>query len=178
MPEAHNQLSIRDLHTSDCAIISSAFTAQGWNKPIEQYWRYLLECQEDRRTVLVAEVAGEFAGYITILWESPYPPFREHKIPEISDFNVLIKFRRRGIGTTLMDEAERRIAQRSSLVGIGVGLTENYGAAQILYVKRGYIPDGKGISHNERFLKHGDQVTIDDDLILCFTKNFSAFPSI
>lgn len=168
---AKSQPCIRELRESDCEIISTAFTAQGWNRSIEQYRRYFQECQDKRRVVLIAEEKGEFAGYITILWESPYLPFHGRNIPEIADFNVLIKFRRRGIGTVLMDEAERRIAQRSPIAGIGVGLTEDYGAAQILYVRRGYIPDGKGISHNERFLKRGDQVTIDDDLNLCFTKN-------
>jgi len=170
--DAKSQRCIRDLKEADCSTISACFAAQGWNKPIEQYRRYCRECQANKRVVLIAEVKGEFAGYITILWESPYPPFREQKIPEIADFNVLIKFRRRGIGKALMDQAERRIAQRSPIAGIGVGLTEDYGAAQILYAKRGYIPDGKGISYNERFLKHSDQVIIDDDLILCFTRNF------
>lgn len=174
MPEAIIPISIRCLEASDCEIISAAFITQGWNRTIEQYRRYFQDCQDNRRVVLIAEVKGEFAGYITILWESTYSPFREQNIPEIADFNVLIKFRRRGIGMALMDEAERLIAQRSPLAGIGVGLTEDYGAAQILYVKRGYIPDGKGISHNEHFLKRGDQVTIDDDLNLCLIKNLKS----
>jgi ribosomal protein S18 acetylase RimI-like enzyme len=167
---ASTKISIREMSAEDCAIISKAFTDQGWNKPQSQYEGYFQEQTEGRRVVLVAEVEGTFAGYVTILWESYYPPFKEAGIPEIMDFNVLIKYRRQGIGAALMDEAEKRISHRSKVVGIGVGLMADYGAAQIMYVKRGYVPDGRGISQNEKFLGYGDRVTVDDDLILCFTK--------
>jgi len=99
--------------------------------------------------------------------------FREAGIPEIADFNVLIKYQRKGIGTRLMDEAERRIAQRSSIAGIGVGLTSDYGAAQVLYVKRGYVPDGHGICSDGQSLEYGEQISIDDDLVLYLTKVLS-----
>ena len=86
------------------------------------------------------------------------------------DLNVLIKFRNKGIATKLMDKAEQIASKRSSFIGICVGLTKDYGNAQALYVKRGYIPDRNGISYNETFLKYGDNVRVDDDLILCFIK--------
>jgi ribosomal protein S18 acetylase RimI-like enzyme len=86
------------------------------------------------------------------------------------DFNVLPWFRRRGIGGQLMDEAERRIAERSPVAGIGVGLSADYGAAQILYIRRGYIPDGRGVSWRGAICQHGDQVSVDDGLVLYFTK--------
>jgi GNAT superfamily N-acetyltransferase len=119
---------------------------------------------------LVAESEDEFAGYFTVFWEPLYPYFRSRGIPEIQDFNVLGKFQKRGIGTLLMDAAEALIAKRSDRAGIRVGLDVDCGTAQRLYVKRGYIPDGNGISHNLTFLKYGDEVTVDDDLILAFTK--------
>ncbi len=59
------------------------------------------------------------------------------------------------------------------IAGIGVGLIADYGAAQILYVKRGYLPDGNGISQRGKYLKHTDQVTVDDDLVLYLRKNLS-----
>ena len=165
-----HRIHIRELVAEDCLIISQAFSNQGWDKPRSQYQGYLQEQNEGKRVVLVAESDGSFAGYVTILWESFYPPFRDARIPEIVDFNVLIKDQRQGIGTALLDEAEKRISQRAAIAGIGVGLTADYGAAQIMYIKRGYIPDGRGISQNGRFLKWGDQITVDDDLVLCFTK--------
>ncbi len=163
-------LAIREMTASDPALISQAFYAQGWNKPESQYQQYLRECESGQRVVLLAEVESQFAGYICILWSSHYPYFREASIPEIADFNVLKIFQRRGIGSALMDEAEKRICQRSQVAGIGVGLAKDYGPAQILYVRRGYVPDGLGLSYNEHFPQYGELVRVDDDLVLCLTK--------
>lgn len=163
-------VEIRALKAEDIQSITSAFAELGWNKPASQYEEYLADQEAERRDVLVATINGNFAGYLTIVWKSSYAPFQKSKIPEIVDFNVLPKFRRLGIGTQLMDEAEQRIMKRSPWVGIGVGLTSDYGAAQILYVKRGYIPNGRGISWSGSTCSYDDQVTIDDSLVLYFTK--------
>ena len=42
--------------------------------------------------------------------------------PEIVDFNVLEKFRNKGVGTKLMDIAEQIAAEYSDTVYLGVGL--------------------------------------------------------
>ena len=125
------------------------------------------------RHVIVAREQGRFAGYVTILWRSVYEPFADAGIPEVNDFNVLPDLRRRRIGSALMDEAERMIAARAQTVGIGVGLEPGYGAAQRLYVRRGYVPDGRGITAHGRRLKWGDEAKIDDDLVLWLTKALS-----
>jgi GNAT superfamily N-acetyltransferase len=164
------EIEIRKMKADDCRMISEAFSAQGWNKPEKQYRSYLDEQNADERGVLLAFLDNQFAGYLTIKWDSYYPPFREKNIPEIMDLNVLIKFRNNGIATRLMDQAERIVSKRSDSIGIGVGLTAGYGNAQALYVKRGYLPDRNGISYNETFPKYGDTVKVDDDLILCFIK--------
>ena len=164
------QLKIRSLTDSDCEQIYSAFREQGWEKPISLYQSYLDFQTSGKRDILVAELEGDFAGYLTILWESEYGPFKEKGIPEINDFNVLEKFQRRGIGSRLMDEAESRIKQRSPFAGIGFGVTKDYGKAQILYIKRGYVPDGNGMVRNHLPLNYGEQVTVDDDLAIYLTK--------
>lgn len=161
---------IREMLESDCVIISHAFVEQGWNKPESKYRKYFQESIEGKRVVLLGKCDGEFAGYLTIVWDSDHPAFKTVRIPEIVDFNVLKKFRCRGIGTALMAEAEKRISERSAVSGIGVGLTADYGAAQILYVKRGYVPDGRGIFQNGKPLQYGDQAKINDDLTLYLTK--------
>jgi ribosomal protein S18 acetylase RimI-like enzyme len=163
-------LSIRELAPADYPVIAGAFAAQGWHKPEEQYRRYFEQSLRGERVVLVAEDEAGFAGYVTIEWISGYPPFREAGIPEIVDFNVLIRCRRRGIGPALLDEAERRIGGRSRVAGIGVGLYADYGPAQRLYVRRGYVPDGRGIWQAGRQLKGGETARVDDDLVLYFTK--------
>ncbi|HET9109717.1 MAG TPA: GNAT family N-acetyltransferase [Ktedonobacterales bacterium] len=167
---ASSGLSIQLLKTEDVPTIAAAFAALGWDKPAAQYDGYLAEQQRGERVALVAWRADEFVGYVTVVWASGYVPFREAGIPEIADFNVLPHARRQGIGSRLMDEAERRIAERSPVAGIGVGLFADYGAAQRIYVKRGYVPDGRGITSHGRRVGWGDAVVVDDDLVLYFTK--------
>lgn len=161
---------IRLLESEDIPEISTAFQQLGWNKPASQYEHYLAEQERKVRDVYVAFVEEGFAGYLTICWKSSYEPFRAKNIPEIVDFNVLPKFRRRGIGAQLMDRAESEIARVSSIAGIGVGMDPDYGAAQRLYVLRGYVPDGRGLHHRDHYVKYGEQITVDDDLALFLTK--------
>jgi len=169
---------IRLLQKQDIQPIADSFTALGWNKPASQYEHYLAQQESGDRVILVALVDAVFVGYITICWQSDYPPFREGNIPEIQDFNVLPRFRRQGIGGCLMDEAEHRIAERSSIVGIGVGMYADYGTAQRMYVKRGYIPDGRGLFFRAHFVVPGEWVMVDDDLVLYFTKSLSTQAAI
>ena len=163
-------LTIKNLTSQDCPVIAQAFTEQAWHKPGEQFERLLAEAADGIRKVLVAELDSEFAGYLNIVWRSLYPPFRDRSIPEITDLNVLIKYRKLGVATRLMDEAESLISHRSETAGIRVGLTADYGSAQRLYVRRGYVPDGFGLSYDREPLQYGDTATVDDELTLGFTK--------
>ncbi|HEU4884517.1 MAG TPA: GNAT family N-acetyltransferase [Longimicrobium sp.] len=165
--------TIRPLRASDPAVIAAAFAAIGWSKPRAQYERYLAEQAAGERDVFVAWVDGGFAGYVTINWHPEYPPFRAEGVPEIQDFNVLPAFRRRGIGSALMDAAEALARSKSTVVGIGVGLDPDYGPAQRMYVRRGYVPDGRGITWQNRTVAYRDQVLVDDDLVLWFTRGLS-----
>jgi GNAT superfamily N-acetyltransferase len=162
-----SDISIRIMATEDIPAITDAFAALRWERPIE---RYLAEQSQGAREVLLAWQGGEFAGYVTIVWHSEYAPFRDAGIPEISDFSVPQSLRRQGIGSRLLDEAERRIAERSPLAGIGVGLSADYGAAQRLYVQRGYIPDSRGAIFHGRQVAWGATVVVDDEMALFFTK--------
>ncbi len=169
-----DKIRIRELLLEDSIIIAKAFKDQGWNKPQDQYNDYYKESLEGKRVILIAEYEGEFAGYITLLWESDDPCFSEADIPEIKDFNVLIKFRRKGIGNALMDEIERIGFESSSQIGLSVGLLKDYGSAQRIYVKRGYIPVGDGIKYGNRVLAYFDKVDVDDDLVLSFIKELDS----
>jgi hypothetical protein len=73
-----------------------------------------------------------------------------------------------------MDAAEHRIAVRSRIAGIGVGLTPDYGPAHILYVKRGYVPDGRGLVQNNQILTFGSLARVDDSLVLHLLKHLTA----
>jgi GNAT superfamily N-acetyltransferase len=163
-------LTLRNMIETDCRIISESFTKQGWRKPESQYRQYLEQQKSSIRDVLIAEKEGQFCGYLTINWQSDYPFFKEKGIPEIQDFNVLQHYQRHGIGTALMNEAEKRIKKISKYAGIGFGLTKDYGAAQILYVKRRYVPDGKGLVSHSKYAEYGENVPVDDDLALYLIK--------
>jgi len=163
-------LTIRALEESDPPIMSRAFAAIGWHKPVAQYERYLAEQHAGDRAVFVASVDGEFAGYVTLVWQPRYPYFRERGIPEVQDLNVLPQFRRRGIASRLVDAAEGVAAARVAVVGIGVGLHPGYNAAQRMYVLRGYVPDGQGVAYDTRYVSEGELVRFDDELALYFTK--------
>ncbi len=170
-------LDLRRLAANDIDPIVAAFAAVDWPKPREQYERYLREQAEGRRVVLVALRGAEVRGYGTVVWEPDYPPFREDGIPEIQDLNVLPAFRRLGIASQILDEAERLVGERSPVVGIGVGLYADYGPAQRLYVLRGYVPDGLGMSHHGRFILGGERVVADDDLALYLRKRLGPDPA-
>lgn len=165
-----NKIKLRGIEERDFDIISEAFKRQGWNKPSEQYKEYHLEMKEGKREVIIAEYNGEFSGYVTIQWSSNYDFFNKNRIPEIKDLNVLIDFRRKGIASTLMDEAEKRIGEKSNYSGLGVGLYEGYGFAHNLYIKRGYLPDGKGLCYQDKTMSYGEKAILDDDLCLILTK--------
>jgi GNAT superfamily N-acetyltransferase len=163
-------VAIRPLEKKDIPAIAWAFQQLGWNKPASQYERYLREQELGTRLVLVAFVKEEFAGYLTICWDANYEPFRARKIPKIVDFNVLPPLRRQGIGTQLMHQAEHEIAKVSTIAGIGVGMHREYGAAQRLYVLRGYVPDGQGLYHIDHHVGYGETITVDDHLALYLTR--------
>ncbi len=59
-----------------------------------------------------------------------------------------------------------------------VGLHPGYNQAQRLYVRRGYIPDGRGVTYRNEYVMEGMQVKLDDDLLLHFTKSLASDPCI
>lgn len=168
-------LIIRPLTADDIPSVVAAFAAVGWSgKDTAQYERYLAEQAQDVRQVLIAFWEGTFAGYGCLVWEPGYPPYRAADIPEVQDLNVLPEFRRRGIATAIMDEAERIVADCGySVIGIGFGMTADYGAAQQMYIRRGYVPDGRGLSANDRLVQHGETVTVDDALVFHLVKTLA-----
>lgn len=139
-------------------------------KPTALFEKYLQDQRNNERLVWVAIVAEKIVGYVTLQWHSKYLPFKEQNIPEIVDLNVITPFQGQGIGAQLLATAEKAALKKSTTVGIGVGLYKDYGRAQQLYVKRGYIPNGEGITYNYQPVAPGAKVILDDDLILWFTK--------
>ena len=124
---------------------------------------YLQEQASDLRWVCVAEWCGEVAGHVTLLWEAADSVLRAAGIPEVYDMKVLPPFRRRGIGSALLDAVETHAATRSESIGLNVGLHSGYGSAQRLYVGRGYIPDGSGLVIDGVTVAEGATIRLLDD---------------
>lgn len=163
-------ICIRKMKETDIDDFTQAFINQGWENRKEVLASYYTEQNDLKRIVLVADFDNAIAGYLTLIPSAEAGPFYEKNIPEIKDFNVLIKYRCKGVGTKLMDAIESIAKENHSCISLGVGLYPDYGAAQIMYVKRGYIPDGSGIWHGNNHLNPYEECINDDDLNLYFIK--------
>lgn len=163
-------ITVKPLEVKDILELAAAFLPTVWKTPAAYFQKILGEQEKEQRVVLVAYYEGKIAGFINILWQSGYPPFAEKGIPEINDLRVLEEYRRKGVATALVDEAEKRIFKRSPVVGIGVGLYADYGPAQQMYTRRGYNLDGRGLISNNEPVKPGNHVFVDDDLVIFLTK--------
>ena len=164
--------SIRKMQESDIKELSRGFISQGWPSREEILTRYFKEQESGEREVLVAEVEGAVAGYITILPCAKQGPFAEI-YPELSDFNVFEPFQNQGIGNLLLEEAEKRVRLISDKVTLGVGLHSGYGPAQRLYIKRGYIPDGTGVWYQNHQPAMNAVCEDIGELVLYLSKNLS-----
>ncbi len=164
-------LLIRSMHAEDIPLLCAAFAAQGWSKDSSVLQTYLKEEQNADRQVFIACQNDAIAGYVTLTRQADSDaPESCRNIPCICDFNVFIPYRKKGIGTKLMDAAEREAFKNSAQVCLGVGLGKAYGSAQRMYTKRGYVPDGSGVWYRGAQAKIGETVYNDDDLIVYMLK--------
>ncbi len=164
---------IRAMEDDDIPLAVEGFRLQGWNKPAGLFASYLSQQRVGKRLVFAAFFAESFAGFVTLKKTAETGPFAGKGIPEISDFNVLMKFQRQGIGSLLMDAAEREASAITGTVSLGAGLHAGYGTAQRMYVKRGYIPDGTGVWYMDHPLMPYAECSNDDDLVLYLSKKLT-----
>ena len=165
---------IRSMKETDPQIITAEEIAQGWHADVSKYETRLKDQAEGKSVAFVAEYRGQVAGYVNVYLNSPWGAFGGKGYPEIVDFGVLEKYRRKGIGSRLMDEAEKCAAQYADTVYLGVGLYDSYGSAQRMYVKRGYIPDGSGVWYGDKVCPpYGDIPSNDDSLVLYLSKKLT-----
>ena len=148
----------------------------GWVSHSEAEARsYLAGHAEPEGASFVAAHGHDVIGYAAIVWESNHAGFRSRGIPLIHQVAVAGPFRRHGVATLLMDAAEQLARDRGiATLGTTVGLFDEYGPAQRLYGRRGYIPDGRGACRGQEPLRKGTLVTIDDDLIIWLTKDLAS----
>ncbi|MEZ4867229.1 MAG: GNAT family N-acetyltransferase [Caldilineaceae bacterium] len=170
MKQTIPNFTIRQAQPEDAERMQASFAQIGWSKPAGYFATCCQQQDAGQLVLLIAEDEGSYVGHCKIVWEPTYPHFKEHGIPEVQDLNVLGAYRRQGAASRLMDEAERRIGERSAVAGIGFGLYRDYGAAQRMYVLRGYVPDGRGIAYRDAYVEPGQSYPVDDDLVLGLVK--------
>ena len=164
-------LLIRDMQSPDARAFTDAELAQGWHADIAKYEQRLADRDAGKCASLTAEYRGQPAGYVNVYFSAAQGPFAGTGIPELVDFGVLEKFRSRGIGSVLMDVAERIAAERADTLCLGVGLHSGYGSAQRLYARRGYVPDGSGAWYGDAPCAPYEKLyAVDDDLVLYLSK--------
>lgn len=161
---------IRTMEEPDAKIITDEEIAQGWNQTEEKYQMRIRDHESGKSIALVAEYKGNVAGYINVYPNCEAGPFGGMGYCEIVDFGVLEKYRKNGIGTKLMDVAEQIAREYADTVYLAVGLYSSYGAAQRMYVKRGYIPDGSGVWYGDKPAVPYELYRNDDDLNLYLSK--------
>jgi GNAT superfamily N-acetyltransferase len=126
---------------------------------------------EDETSFILGYLGNEPIATVTVRWRPNYPLFREAGIPFIQNIEVRYDLRGQGYGGQMLDAVEQLIARRSSKAGICVALFDDYGPAQRLYVKRGYIPDGRGACHRFTPLRRGEAITLTDDHLIWLVKD-------
>lgn len=155
---AKGSLLVRELKFEDISAIVEEEIRQGWHSTPDKYLQRLKDNEAGKSTALVAVYEGIPVGYVNVYWNKEWP--------EIVDFGVVERVQRQGIGTVLMDIAERLAFEKGDIVTLGVGLHAGYGIAQRMYAKRGYIPDGKGAYYDESVCTPYSSYCLDDSLLL------------
>lgn len=132
---------------------------------------YFERCFAEQRAIFIAEEDGRGVGYAQVNWQPVYAPFRRLKIPEIQDVNVVPAARRQGLGAKLVAVCEDAARQKSCTdMGISVGVHAGFGAAQRLYARLGYVPDGFGVTYDDEPVRPGEMRAVDDLLTLKLLK--------
>jgi len=106
------------------------------------FWtRSLAEADAGRRVVLGALDDGHLVGTVTLHLDCP--PNQPHR-GEIAKLITRLSHRRRGVGSALMQEAERLARERGrTLLTLDTGVDDGAGLLydQLGYVRAGVIPD-------------------------------------
>ncbi len=175
--KAPNKLILQILQKEDLAGIIKTFTFP-WSslQAAQEKWeRYYTEQQANIRTVCIAKIGDEFIGYGSLLNHTEYTEFRNRGIPEINDVWISAEYRGNGFGKRLVQHLETiALKENYKQVGIGVGLYKDYGFAQKLYIRMGYIPDGHGVTYKYQPVTPGDPYPVDDDLLIWLKKDLQS----
>lgn len=164
-----NTLIIRNMTKEDIDGICEA--DEDFSAEFIDYLKRKLKNQEDDLCLaLVAVCEGKIAGHVFVYKSLKWGCMGDSGLPGIADLKVFPAYRRRGIAGSLMDAAEQWAAKYCGRIWLEVCLNSEYGAAQRFYVRRGYVPDGKGMYYQEKIAPTDAICRNDDELTLCLIK--------
>ena len=163
-------LLIRSMLPEDTDILYDTYFSYGWHPRRDTYTGYWREQEAGRRLVFIPVYQGAIAGQCTLRLDPDGGPWAHRGIPEIDDLTVFFHLHHQGIGSRLLDAAEREAAKLCDTVCLAVGLHSGYGPAQRLYARRGYLPDGSGVWYQGKPLAQYAPCSNDDDLLLYLSK--------
>ncbi|MEM1374280.1 MAG: GNAT family N-acetyltransferase [Pseudomonadota bacterium] len=160
-------MDIEPLSVANIKAIIESDGGNGWKHDADIWADRLRKTEANEQATVVVLIDGRAVGYGSLVWQSGYTPFAESDTPEIHDLVTAKRCRRSGVATRIIRQLEGFAkAVRRSMVGIGVGLYADYGAAQSLYATLGYVPDSRGITYKGSPVDPGAEYRVDDHLIL------------
>lgn len=170
-------IAVSAMRGSDLDELVNADGGAWWQRD-RSIWLARLDSQDSGMMhVAIGRQGADLVGYGYLSFESVCPFFRERDIPEIGDLRVAERCRRRGVAAAMIGYFEcLAISRGASQIGLGVGLYADYGAAQRLYARLGYVPDGRGMTYQHAPVAGGATVRADDDLLLWLVKSLRAAP--
>ena len=164
-------MSIRQAAEKDLEALYGVARAMGDVHEKNYFETCLSEQAEGKRHLFVHESDAGIQGYVQLIWNPIYPLFRRLGMPEIQDLCVIPDARQQGIGSALVDFCEAFARQKNKTeIAISVGLHPRFGAAQRLYVLKGYVPDGAGVAYNEVTVRMGEIKPMDNMMTLKLVK--------
>ena len=167
---SEQSLRIRSMRPTDAQIIFDTYLSYGWHPSLETYENYFREQEAHKRLVFIAELNDGVCGLCTLVLNPTEGPWAHMGWPEIVDLSVFSHVQKQGIGNKLLDVAEQEAAKLADTVYLAVGVHSGYGAAQRIYAKRGYLPDGSGVWYQGKPLEQYAPCRNDDDLLLFLSK--------
>jgi GNAT superfamily N-acetyltransferase len=136
----------RPMERGDVALLNHLGRVTGHILEPDYFETTWQEVAQNKRQVICAHAAGQIVGYAHLNFHPLYQPFQRLGIPELQDLYVHPDYRRQGLGRLIIDHVESLARQNGyTELGIGVGITADFGSAQRLYTKCGFIPDGAGV---------------------------------
>ena len=160
---------IRKMDYNDISFICKAGEDES-ERNIVYLKKQLLNQDKQECSALIALYDGNVAGYVFLYYKCRWGALADCGLPGVADLIVFKKYRQKGIATSLMNVVEDIAKRHSNKVYLEVCLSSEYGPAQRLYVKRGYIPDGKGVYYQDRVCETDAICKNNDELTLCLIK--------